>query len=115
MQTGTYNGTGYDGSSYPNSITVSFPPKIMGVVPENYGFDFGWEGFSGGWEAVAIDNVSLWSTTFTSKYGFGLFPASLYGRRSGNTVYWYSSSGGVDGDINQFNESGTRYKWFALG
>ncbi|MDR3729476.1 MAG: DUF6273 domain-containing protein [Oscillospiraceae bacterium] len=99
VEVGSYTGTGTDGSGNQNSLTFSFPPKLLivsGVGSYHY---LGMISPNGGFMTSADSNSS------TGGYTHGI-NASV----SGNTINWYSYIAEF-----QLNLSGTSYQYIAIG
>lgn len=99
VEVGSYTGTGTDGSGNQNSLTFSFPPKLLivsGVGSYHY---LGMISPNGGFMTSADSNSS------TGGYTHGI-NASV----SGKTINWYSYIAEF-----QLNLSGTSYQYIAIG
>ncbi len=108
----TYVGTGKYGSSSPNSVTFSFPPKVVFAVGR------------GAYVAPYSDvddncwslNMNLVTTSYTDWNGLGgEYNGAPKGKKSadGKTLYWYHSGNG--GANYQLNTSGVTYSIVGLG
>lgn len=92
IETGSYVGNGTYGESNPNSLTFGFEPKLL-IVGTNSGesahfiWIYGWSDFAGASESST-------------------YPLTL----NGNTISWYGSKA-----QNQYNLSGTKYYYIAIG
>ena len=100
IQTGTYTGTGTYGSSNPNSLTFSFTPKLVFLLPlpgkNHTTMPIVW----GQSTYTHISHSSAGGSTATTG-------TVTY---SGNTIRWYSS-----GTTSQHNDSGSTYYYAAIG
>lgn len=104
---GTYVGTGNAGSSYPNTLTFSFVPKI--VIVEGYFNEYYTQGFFIPFAYTPIFDSKIW--VIGSKY-FNTDTLSLTCKIVGNTLTWYARS---EEPLEQLNWSGITYKYVALG
>ena len=104
IQTGSYTGTGTEGSSNPNRLTFNFVPKM--VIVANTGSSLSyyspsflvWVGQGGDHVSTGTGNIFSLSNKTLSWYG----PA-------------YTGAGAGTYAANQFNTSGTKYYWVAIG
>lgn len=98
IATGTYKGTGTNGSSNPNSVQIDFTPSLVVV--------------SGIGEYPSYSYMGL--LHIPSGLGFSLdkkdYPHELTVSCTDGTVEWYYST--TDGQLNQ---SGVTYHYFAIG
>lgn len=92
IQTGTYTGTGTSGSSNKSSLTFNFTPKV--VIIYKLGETFGGSAC-----------FTYGETTVTVAGGIAITPSWAT-----KSLAWYSTSA-----IDQFNHSGSKYGWIALG
>lgn len=96
IETGTYTGTGTYGSNNPNSLTFSFEPKLVIIVPNG--------SYHGGCFVLGASTAQI----------FGLSSSSVVCTFSGNIISWYSTAS--SGTTNyQLNVSGILYKYIAIG
>lgn len=96
IETGSYVGTGTDGSSNPNSLTFGFVPKL--VMVRNAGL----------YRQYFLDAVKGVGNT-TSDYDYGTSQTTLVW--SDNTLSWYSQSGANQ----QMNGNNQLYFYIAIG
>lgn len=98
IATGSYTGTGTKGASNPNSLTFSFPPKFLVVLPIN-----------GGYRLILVRGVEK-SNTSPNGHSYG----NINVEWAGSTVSWYTtdSDAGVDFQLNRLD---TQYFYFAIG
>ena len=106
IATGSYTGTGTYGSSNPNSITLSFVPKLVIV--------FGW---------CYIAAMSPTTSTYNNKEiadfcvepnaGWAVYGDNPQTKIDGTTVYWYGSA--AQNAHQQGNYKGYKYQYFAFG
>nr|DAF65713.1 MAG TPA: hypothetical protein [Bacteriophage sp.] len=110
---GTYIGSGKAGADNPNSLTFSFAPKVVMILPTD-GSLFITTGTSLSYNRI-IQHVPSMPTTFTYGYGFGSrLNQSLMGKRSedGKTVSWYTTE---TDPTYQNNTLGGLYYYIAFG
>ena len=100
IQAGSYTGTGTYGSSNTNSLTFSFTPKLVFLLPlagkNHTTMPIVW----GQSSYTHISHSSAGGSTATTG-------TVTY---SGNTIRWYSS-----GTTSQHNDSGSTYYYAAVG
>ncbi len=109
--TGSYAGTGTYGSGNPNSLTFDFKPKIVWI----YAFTSVSASTllrtveSGGSNVIPFDIIP---NTYTKYFGFYYSGGSdnAYGKRDGNTLYWYNNSA-----YYQMNNTNRTYYYIAIG
>lgn len=109
--TGSYAGTGTYGSGNPNSLTFDFKPKIVWI----YAFTSVSASTllrtveSGGSNVIPFDIIP---NTYTKYFGFYYSGGSdnAYGKRDGNTLYWYNNSA-----YYQMNNTNWTYYYIAIG
>ena len=105
IETGTYAGTGKSGAPAPNSLTFSFPPKILMVMDESE------EGFY----MTALSGVEKAITKHVISVNMSSEECTL--SWDGNTVKWWfdyyeETTAFTD---RQLNESGHTYYYAAIG
>ena len=105
---GSYVGTGTYGSSNPNTLTFGFEPKIVFLSVDSSASAFSETGFM-----FFIRNQS-------GSPSWYFYNSAYVGRTitwSGNTLSWYTLAGNPNNapDRQQFNVSGHRYCYVALG
>ena len=105
---GSYVGTGTYGSSNPNTLTFDFEPKIVFLSVDSSASAFSQTGFM-----FFIRNQS-------GSPSWYFYNVAYVGRTitwSGNTLSWYTLTGNPNDapDRQQFNVSGQRYCYVALG
>lgn len=93
VETGSYVGTNTSGSGNPNSITLSFAPKLIIIAGNGLGVIEAGGGFS-----------------FVSTYNSGEIQ-TLTATVSGKVISWYHSSS----YIAQLNNSSFTYRYVAIG
>ena len=108
IATGSYVGTGTYGSANPNSLTFDFEPKIVFLSVDSSASAFSQTGFM-----FFIRNQS-------GSPSWYFYNSAYVGRTitwSGNTLSWYTLAGNPNDapDRQQFNVSGQRYCYVALG
>lgn len=108
IATGSYVGTGTYGSANPNSLTFDFEPKIVFLSVDSSASAFSETGFM-----FFIRNQS-------GSPSWYYYNSAYVGRTitwSGNTLSWYTLAGNPNDapDRQQFNVSGQRYCYVALG
>ena len=98
IATGSYTGTGTKGASNPTSLTFSFSPKFLVVLPIN-----------GVYRLIFVRGVER-SNTSPNGHSYGDVAVAW----GGSTVSWYTtdSNAGVDFQLNVLN---TKYFYFAVG
>lgn len=120
IATGSYTGTGTYGASNPCSLKFDFEPKII-IIPFYYAGNY-WSLVGHGSNGSSIQTGIMVGSTLTTSWqkdiGFGLPTNSggkwcdRYGRKlADGTVQWYSTGD----DMAQFNESGWKYHYIAIG
>lgn len=106
IQTGSYVGTGTYGSSNPCSLTFDFEPKLfVFFATENAIYYYGQNTSS----STVTHIIMLWGTTTAWVSGSGGY--RNYITYTSNKISWYNDSSAA----RQCNESGTTYKYCALG
>ena len=105
---GSYVGTGTYGSSNPNTLTFDFEPKIVFLSVDSSASAFSQTGFM-----FFIRNQS-------GSPSWYFYNVAYVGRTitwSGNALSWYTLAGNPNDapDRQQFNVSGQRYCYVALG
>ena len=109
IASGSYQGTGKNGTANKNTLTFSFEPHLVFIAASgqfiaNYHEDMG--GCTG-WQSAII-----WEKGATSyKYASGSTTATGTISVSGNTLSWYSTSNAAA----QLNTSNTTYYYVAIG
>lgn len=99
IQVGSYVGTGTNGSANPNTLTLSFDPKLVIVKAQasNYHLLIGVRGATQTW------------INYPTSSNFSAYSAILvWGDKS---VSWYTQNGAN----RQLNESGVNYFFVAIG
>ena len=120
IATGSYTGTGTYGASNPCSLKFDFEPKII-IIPFYYAGSY-WNPVGHGSNGSSIQTGIMVGSTLTTSWqkdiGFGLATTSggswcdRYGRKlTDGTFQWYSTGD----DMAQFNESGWKYHYIAIG
>ena len=108
IETGSYAGAGTYGAGKPNSLTFSFVPKIVFLLPYvDHSSKFGQSSWSGGSKplAVMVENGMIHaSQEAISSYGYSHI------KWTGSTVQWECKTAAL-----QLNESGTEYRYIAIG
>lgn len=116
IATGTYVGTGTSGINGKTSLTFQFAPKYLFIVylgtniPSNYGVlsfpnaSIDCEGLK-----YLIENSYQHKAGFATKDSYTCYTDFA---NNGETINWYVSDGT---DINQLNQSGAVYTYFAIG
>lgn len=100
---GSYTGTGTYGSSNPNSLTFEFEPKFFTVGSlKTISDGSGYVQSAGRGYTMLISNGGL-------ALGYNL--SSNYCKLDGNTISWYA----YDNADDQFNTSGVKYGYIAIG
>lgn len=111
IQAGYYTGTNTGGSSNPNYLTFSFNPKLVMIVVI-------------GTQLVASLSSQYWAvqtdaltSTYTENMGFGTIDSYQrpYGKKVGNTIYWYHPNARSSYGGPQYNASGVKYYYIAIG
>ena len=99
IASGSYTGSGYGGSSSPNSLTFEFEPKV--VFFENGGNVYGcpiiWH------KGVTLLTLALNGSNSSKQLVF---------EQTGKTLKWYYP---VTESNPQLNTQGTVYHWVAIG
>lgn len=111
IATGNYTGTGTYGSSNPNTLTFSFEPKIVFVIPlgsNNNGPGILYPAFyTEAYISYAYISQSSVSGVATLTQAF-----ENYANLVGKTVSWYAASNTAQ---KQLNISGAKYYYIAIG
>lgn len=105
---GSYVGTGKYGSANRNSITFSFVPKFLIVVPNNRVIGSGMNINIDSFEMVWIEGLS------EETLGRNAIDGTVYKRfftLNNNELRWYAEKNAD----SQMNTSGTTYRYFAVG
>ena len=118
----SYVGTGVGGESNPNSLTFSSLPVFFGI-------------YATGAATTNIQNTIVYNDYYTYRlyvvveYAFpeenymegggigrSLYRSKSYGKRSGNTLFWYCTDTQNSGQEKYFqcNENNIRYYYFAI-
>lgn len=110
IQTGSYIGTNTYGSSNPCSLTFNFVPKIVGMLA--------YVGTTGAFNAVIKGFIPYDQLTTSYQDGLGLTSGTstqCVGKCSSDrkTFYWYQKTN--PSAASQFNASGYKYYWVAIG
>ena len=131
IQTGSYVGTGTYGANNPCSLTFDFEPTIVMILSASANNSTSsyvsipsdtipGERFSG--KNYWIVDFKKMPTDYSNYAGFGGNRDKFsepYGKRNGNTLYWYASIlSGWQGNSQsswQFNNSAWRYNYIAIG
>ena len=105
---GSYVGTGTYGSANPNSLTFDFEPKIVFLSVDSSASAFSQTGFM------------FFVRKRSGSPAWYFYNSAYVGRTitwSGNTLSWYTLAGNLNDapDRQQFNVSGQRYCYVALG
>lgn len=100
IATGSYVGTGTYGSANPNSLTFSFVPKFLLVLPNISG--------SNSANFVIWNGTTYSPNTLTNKYNYNVFSLS------GSTLSWYSAGQEAYQD-QQCNASDYTYNYVVIG
>lgn len=108
IETGSYVGTGTYGSSNPNSLTFSFPPKLVALVVRANEERYPGPNYTGIIPVMSFNNDDVY------RYG-GLDDPSQYRGKAklsidGKTITWYSTSANY-----QHNDTGLVFYYFAIG
>ena len=105
IETGSYTGTGTNGEDNPNSLTFSFVPQFITIIPSatTAGDPSGSYGTYGAW-LIPPQGIGY---TRGESTGANL----LYVTLSENTVSWYSTTRNSRGQLNQKIE----YYYCAIG
>lgn len=120
IATGSYTGTGNAGSSYPNSLTFDFVPKIVAVyawgIPNKAGELYSplyRSGSSYTHQVIWMIPVDFLQTSYKTSYhnGFG-FESFAKVSSDKKTISWYQEDSKA---TYQLNERGYTYYYFAIG
>lgn len=107
VQFGSYVGTGTYGSSNPNSLNLSFTPRFLLVMKgDRPTSSRSYANF-----ALFVYGVANGITVGPSS---GNYEIPLYATWNKNSISWYNSNSDY-GDTGQMNESGTKYRYVAIG
>lgn len=110
IETGSYVGTGTYGSSNPCSITFGFAPTLLIVEGDKASSSSG--------NAYYTGIPYLFTSSYLKVAQLDANSANVYDNvvtvsNGGQTISWYSASGVVA--AHQLNESGTTYRYIAIG
>lgn len=110
VETGSYVGTGTYGSSNPCSITFGFAPTLLIVEGDKASSSSG--------NAYYTGIPYLFTSSYLKVAQLDANSANVYDNvvtvsNGGKTISWYRASGIVASQ--QLNESGTTYRWMAIG
>lgn len=100
IATGSYTGTGTNGSSNPNSLTFAFPPKLVFVGFKN-------PGGNSGTSMIFMHGSTVYAS---GAMPYGTSVISVNYKFVGNTVSWYA-----DDYAKQNNVSNKTYYYVAIG
>lgn len=100
VEIGSYTGTGKYGSANKNTLTFNFIPKI--VIIRSFVDD--------GYNADGSTILFVYPAT-NGSYFEAEYKRDIVGSWADKTLSWYSSENASD----QFNRSGTKYVYFAVG
>jgi len=102
IETGSYTGTGTNGSDNPNTLTFLFVPQIVFIV-EDYGSNSAITGFN----AIVHGQTNSNGVTYSSYLRWSITWSS-----DGTSVSWYAYSGTAE---KQMNTSRRTYRYVAIG
>lgn len=110
IETGSYVGTGTYGSSNPCSITFGFAPTLLIVEGDKASSSSG--------NAYYTGIPYLFTSSYLKVAQLDANSANVYDNvvtvsNGGKTISWYRASGIVPSQ--QLNESGTTYRYIAIG
>lgn len=110
VETGSYVGTGTYGSANPCSLTFGFAPAMLLIEPDKASSSSG--------NAYYMGVPYLFTSDYIKVAELDNNSASVYDcvatvNNGGQTISWYRASGVVA--AHQLNESGTTYRWIAIG
>lgn len=111
IETGSYVGTGTYGSSNPCSITFSFAPTMLIIEPD--------KASASSRNAYYMGVPYLFTSSYLKVAELDENSASVYDcvatvSNGGQTISWYRASG-IAASKQQLNESGTTYRYIAIG
>lgn len=106
VETGSYVGTGTQGSGSPNSLTFGFSPKFLMVCGKDTASSYNYQT-----QLFYCEGITKQITWYYSREtsNTGNVEISV----SGNTVSWYNPHN--NGADFQLNKSGVTYKYVAIG
>lgn len=107
IETGSYVGTGTYGSSNPNSLTLSFRPKLFFLDNQkgsNLYYGSGWLVYTD-FLGDSYEKLPLANQTY-------YYP---YMKLENNVLTWYCYNGSDNVSAYQMNASGTTYYYIAIG
>ena len=116
LASGSYVGTGTHGADNKNTVNVGFAPKLFFVFRDDPGSDSKGDFFvtdPAGCGLWVVGRDALLAISGNSNTRLTR-PCNV----SGTVVGWYLSYAGVADYMlagHQLNDSGTTYRWFALG
>lgn len=113
---GSYVGTGTHGEDNKNTVDVGFEPKLFFIFKDDPGSDG-----KGDFFVTSQDGCGLWVVgrdALLAISGSSNIRLTRPCNVSGTVVDWYLSYGNAADYMlagYQLNDSGTTYRWFALG
>lgn len=113
---GSYVGTGTHGEDNKNTVNVGFVPKLFFIFKDDPGSDN-----KGDFFVTSPDDCGLWVVGRDALLAISDNSSTRLTRPcnvSGTVVGWYLSYSNVADYMladYQLNDSGTTYRWFALG
>lgn len=110
IATGSYTGTGTNGSTNPNSLTFDFAPKMVAIAVNTSSNNLTASLVIVLPKADGGVSPQKGGTRSVSAYEYTKYVYS-YASTDGKTVYWWSP----DGWAHQMNQSGSTYDYFAIG
>lgn len=108
IETGSYIGTGTYGSSNPNTLALSFKPRVVIIHNSTYSFVFGGSYSDGYAFGIVVDSL----TSDYTQIRFGRYTRWRI-KINANTLYWYNDSSNEAAP--QLNVVDTTYYYIALG
>lgn len=103
IETGTYTGNGTYGTSYKNSLTFGFVPKLVIICPNSTSYS------AEGWTPWIAGQTNVRSRIYVSSSTVsGDFCTCTW---SNQTIEWYNSTGAE----RQLNRNNVTYYYIAIG
>jgi hypothetical protein len=115
IATGSYIGTGTVGSANPNSLTFAFAPAFIIIWSEQYYNSQRDQIYACAPAIIPFASMTTNVLSYNAVNSSGdivyQYAAQIAITASGNTLSWYNTFNST----NQWNASGVRYYWAAIG
>ena len=108
IATGSYKGTGTSGANNPNTLTFDFEPKLVFIA---YNYAVGYDGAYFNYNDASNEFIILTKyKVFRGSGSTNTIGSGMLVKFDGKTVSWYTSGSSAQG-----NDSGTNYRYTAIG